>query len=262
MPPRKRQRVVSPPPPPLESPPSDDDADDELFLFIIHIFTSTIGSGATPLRWVDLFASPRDFLIHSTSEVVIPYLEFTSNEYELATTALGSRSPLVSPNILNKMLESKHLSGHFPLLTELVSSIIEELNAPSELSGVFAHWIMEHGYIHSVRISTKIQEYFTRHRVYPTEDQLRAFVMTVVNDVVGAETLAALPRYPNEDSLAVCTICHTDIKMHATVLKLPCNHVFHSEGKDCLPGEEGQEGSSILTWLAQNDKCPLCKARV
>ena len=258
MPPKKRQRVVAPTPPPLESPQSDND-DEEMFLFILHIFASF------PLRalsWGDLFAPPRDFLLHSQSEINIPYLEFTSIEYDSATTALNSSSSVVSHNILNKMLEFKHLMGRFPLLAELVSSLVEETNAPSALHEVYTNWIVERGFIHSVRISTKIQEYFARYRVYPTDDQLRVFVLTPPTIGVSEESLLGLPRYPNANCEAVCTICHTDIKLSLTVLKLPCNHVFHANGQDCLPSQEGEEGHSILTWLAQSNKCPLCKAIV
>jgi hypothetical protein len=63
--------------------------------------------------------------------------------------------------------------------------------------------------------------------------------------------LNALPEVPIEnvdkmdDDKKNCVICLNDFKNGEKALILPCIHLFH---KDC-----------IISWLKQNDKCPICK---
>ena len=46
-------------------------------------------------------------------------------------------------------------------------------------------------------------------------------------------------------SVHECSICQEAFEVGATVLKLPCRHVYHCE--------------CVTSWLAQNNTCPLCR---
>lgn len=55
-----------------------------------------------------------------------------------------------------------------------------------------------------------------------------------------------------------CGICQDEITFGSNIIRLPqCKHCFHAEGKNCLG-----EGASIVTWLNQSKKCPLCSTDV
>ena len=256
MPPKKRKISSIPPQPsqlrentrneipPLESPPELD-----VDYFIVHLHYSLFDQ--------------RDFLLHSMNEVYIQNLEFTPEDYDLAKRTLGSRADVVSPNILNKMLEIKHLTTSFPTLEELVYSLIIETRQNRWIEHIYTHCIMEQGFIHSSGTCVKIQEYFERYRVYPNNEQLRIFILQPPIVSVSQEDLDKLERFPNKDLEAVCTICHTDIGLDIQSLRLPCKHVFHAFGKNCLPSKTSRdEGDSILTWLSAHNSCPLCKKKI
>ena len=253
MPPKKRKISSTPPRPSRlrentrnEIPPLESPQESNMDYFIVHLHYSLFDQ--------------RDFLLHSMNEVYIQNLEFTPEDYDLAKRTLGSRADVVSPNILNKMLEIKHLTSTFPTLEELVYSLLIETRQNRWIEHIYTHCIMEQGFIHSSGTCVKIQEYFERYRVYPNNDQLRIFILQPPIVSVSQEDLDKLERFPNKDLEAVCTICHTDIGLDIQALRLPCNHVFHAFGKNCLPREEG--GDSILTWLSAHDNCPMCKAKV
>lgn len=64
-----------------------------------------------------------------------------------------------------------------------------------------------------------------------------------------SEDVDRLPRHAVEEENINCSICLEDIPVNTQVMKIPCNHVFHTE---CLS-----------TWLKdQSYMCPLCRQPV
>jgi hypothetical protein len=53
-----------------------------------------------------------------------------------------------------------------------------------------------------------------------------------------------------------CSMCQEEIENNLNYIKLPCNHLFHYDGKDCL------EGSTVFNWLEKNKYCPNCKQEI
>jgi hypothetical protein len=53
-----------------------------------------------------------------------------------------------------------------------------------------------------------------------------------------------------------CGICQYDIEVSQKYYELPCGHLFHENGEECL------EFATILYWLKDNKFCPMCKQEV
>jgi hypothetical protein len=57
----------------------------------------------------------------------------------------------------------------------------------------------------------------------------------------------------NTEENTICGLCHNDIKIGSKSYKIPCNHIFHSDKKQCL------EETNIEQWFNENSKCPICR---
>ena len=53
-----------------------------------------------------------------------------------------------------------------------------------------------------------------------------------------------------------CGICQSDIESLQKYYELPCGHLFHENGEECL------ECATIIFWLKDNKLCPICKQEV
>jgi hypothetical protein len=53
-----------------------------------------------------------------------------------------------------------------------------------------------------------------------------------------------------------CGICLSDIEQNQKYYELPCGHLFHENGEECL------ECATIIFWLRDNKLCPICKQEV
>jgi hypothetical protein len=53
-----------------------------------------------------------------------------------------------------------------------------------------------------------------------------------------------------------CGICQYDIEISQKYYELPCGHLFHENGDECL------EFATIIYWLKDNKFCPMCKQEV
>lgn len=53
-----------------------------------------------------------------------------------------------------------------------------------------------------------------------------------------------------------CGICQYDIEISQKYYELPCGHLFHENGDECL------ECATIIFWLKNNKLCPICKKEV
>ena len=69
-----------------------------------------------------------------------------------------------------------------------------------------------------------------------------------------------IPKIMNNDIIKnkepCCSICQYDIEEIQTYYELPCGHLFHENGQECL------EFATILFWLKDNKFCPMCKKEV
>jgi hypothetical protein len=115
-----------------------------------------------------------------------------------------------------------------------------------------------------------ILEFHALEQRYPSNEQLGEFLTNSQHlqqdpDNYCNEKRHALPtanlhllervKLAKEDT---CSICREDMKCSKEVFRLPvCKHVFHADENECLGA-----GSSILTWLQKNRKCPNCNAEV
>jgi len=115
-------------------------------------------------------------------------------------------------------------------------------------------------------------EYYILHGRIPNEDEFLEFYRRsqafnrspedfyqTDKIKVPALNVDKLPTYiyTKREEEGVCGICQYDFEEGKQIIKLkPCGHEFHNTKEDCL--EEG----SILTWLENNNFCPLCKTKV
>lgn len=58
------------------------------------------------------------------------------------------------------------------------------------------------------------------------------------------------------DKQPVCGLCQDDITVSQEYYKLPCEHLFHKNEKDCL------DSANIIQWLKENNFCPICKKEI
>ena len=117
-------------------------------------------------------------------------------------------------------------------------------------------------------------QYFILHKTLPSESQLSEFILRTLNFIQSPE------EYHQQDKIRVptlcidqlpittitpsiveqdrcCPLCQTDFELDQKIITLlPCNHMFHHTNQDCL------ENSSIITWLNENNYCPMCKTQV
>ena len=193
-------------------------------------------------------------------------------------------------NVLNVMLEywDTHARQCFPNMDELVVIILNEvleyavMNISIEdLSGIIQHYIPTLGYLPSTTYLDTIFEYFLIHGEYPTPDELNATIRRTMSFfsnsqayhqsdkvIVPTQHIDRLPKYSNSNPTAFCGICQDTIQLSQQVIKLtPCGHEFHATASDCLQSEEDSqpttdENGSIIKWLNNSNKCPMCKTQV
>ena len=250
-------------------------------------------------RWGTLIGSHarlsrrrRLFSHGATSVVLLGGVSFSEDEYELAeqcfTTMIWEHSEeledefdFISPseNVMNLMLEIWHANRRegFPTFDELTQALIREIisntDVPIDLNEMYdivQHYLREDGSLPHHNDFIHVYEFILLHDEYPTHEQLiemnRRTVAFFMNPeqyhardkmLVPALNVDKIPRYTNADDGVVCSVCQDDIAVGQIALKLPpCNHAFHANDTDCL-GE-----GSIVKWLAENNKCPMCKSKV
>jgi len=98
----------------------------------------------------------------------------------------------------------------------------------------------------------------------PTRDELFGFARNVYSMGANAEAYCLDANHPKPaigldklvprhlDAVETCSVCCEQIGQEQLAIVLPCKHAFHSS--ECL-GDR-----SVLTWLAQNRKCPNCNS--
>ena len=231
----------------------------------------------------------RLFTHEAPSIIMISDLEFDEDEYELATqyfnTMLWEESEddtdFIEPceNVLNVLLELWHTSGRemFPSFDQLTQALVREISQNTdvpfdlnELYEIVQHYLRDDGSLPHHNDLGHVYEYLLLHNDYPNYDQLLEFNRRTVAFFMNPEQYHShdkmfvpalhvdkIPRYSNQVEGEVCSICQDYINLGQLALKLPpCNHVFHASNEDCL-GE-----GSILKWLSENNKCPMCKSKV
>lgn len=242
----------------------------------------------------------RGFSGTAPSLIRLHNVNFTVDDYEMALNHLNSLiwdeldniddflgMDDIHINILNVMLELWHLTERNRLCDfhDLVMAIATEYNdlqsrvttsefeqiPVDDLYEIVEHYILTEGRVPNVSDCLQIYEYSLLHHSYPSQEELDNFQERTLRFFLNATEFTLDDREPTPThhierlpvtimthNNSICTICQEEIaKGKEAITLLPCNHLFHANSQDCL-----QEGGSIRTWLASNNKCPMCKSTI
>lgn len=170
----------------------------------------------------------------------------------------------------------KRSNQSFPTLETIVNNHLETKACfclrqfvYSEQKAFIAHFLAEFGKTPTCAQTIASMEYHRIQHSWPSPQQLDD--MIALRDRLAREmnfeqkekasmptpNLDLLRAQTTDDSNAMCAICQEKISPKDLCYKLtPCNHLFHAQSDKCL-GD-----CSIVTWLKQNDKCPVCRQTI
>jgi hypothetical protein len=187
------------------------------------------------------------------SENIVPFLNIMLNYYNINDKNWPSKE-----YIITQIKETYQYFNQYNI--ENINSLLDyyfftECRIPSdnEMPFIIEYFITMKEYPDLVRLEEYIinvisflnnpEEYHQQDKIYiPVEDV--SLLSVVENDL------------ENDLEDVGCSICQDDILLKQSMIKLNCNHYFHSSAKDCLID------SSIYTWFEQNSTCPVCGIKV
>jgi hypothetical protein len=193
---------------------------------------------------------------------------------------------IVMPNInidhtlinLTLSLWSSSINGTIPDLNKITEHAINIgcgciRQSPRNIQIIIMqHFIVNLGYIPNCRSITACLEYYTYNNILPTS-QILTYTLNVMNDMMNSpedfyqKDKVRIPTVnikfmksnllKENDQEIFCALCQECLKINQQCYTLnPCGHMFHASSKQCL------DTDSILTWLSQDNKCPICKTVV
>lgn len=114
-----------------------------------------------------------------------------------------------------------------------------------------------------------VHAYYSQEHSWPTTAQLENFITNIAaitedmstycidNDVkTPTPHLNRLAKKKNVTQ-RFCSICQSMAHTNTDVYELPCGHVFHADGAECLGSDH-----TILHWLHSHKTCPTCNVEV
>jgi hypothetical protein len=272
-----------------------------MFVLSQPLFSSS-EEPSTPIRRLrnhPIFAAPmrararRRYFTREAPSVILSRhtTSFSSEDYELALTYFNhiihedeadfivDYNANVCVNVLNLLLEywMEHERESFPDYEYVVNQVCRELMRSfhidfeqEDLFDIVDHYLHIWGFLPAPMELQHVYEFFTFNGEYPTYTQLqemnqRALAFFTNPELyhqqdkihVPALHIDKIERVKNTEQNVVCCICQEEIQLEQTIIRLPpCNHTYHVEANECL-GD-----GSILTWLAENNTCPMCKRKV
>lgn len=81
----------------------------------------------------------------------------------------------------------------------------------------------------------------------PKQTKPKEDILSVIQKLPTSQKLIVFAD-TNDEECIICAVCTDPIGVNQDVIKLPCNHEYHSV--------------CIKTWLLLNPQCPLCKGNV
>lgn len=183
--------------------------------------------------------------------------------------ALGCKH--ISSQLCAIVQDFNNIYGIMPSLDDLIMFNFKECSpecdyfTPLEMAmPILHHTIIEYGVFISCRLlNFFLVFHFTEGR-YPRPDEILddsqetqewtelmhqnvdEYWQNKVSDV----KINELVKIVAETDMDSCTICQDRILMGQTIIRLPCDHVFHATSDECDGVEE---------WLKRMNACPLCK---
>ena len=168
---------------------------------------------------------------------------------------------------------------HFPNYSEFIDELYKyrcpccQYFSERQVKRVFELYSFIYGDLMKCQDTPFYIEYYILHGRIPNQEEFMEFYRRNIEfyrspeefhqtDKIKVPALGVdkLPRFTylkTTEEESCCGICQYDFEDKQEIIKLkPCGHEFHYSNKDCL--EEG----SILTWLENNNFCPLCKKKV
>ena len=95
------------------------------------------------------------------------------------------------------------------------------------------------------------------HSSQPLQDTIHNSMSSQVDEFWNSSQsgldLTRFPAYVLDRDTDSCAICLEQCKQGQSVIRLSCQHVFHSKTESC---------NGIETWLSKINTCPLCKYQI
>ena len=207
---------------------------------------------------------------------------FTRENRQLAEievlTWCKSTTPSIAVVKLVAKLWTESANGLFPTLNELVShfqshSCICVREYPfNDQQNIIRHFLVTYGRLPAC-IETKacMEYYYLNHNTFPTNEDLITTISRMIEisnspldfyekdkKHIPTPNLSALQSNINtENEEIICALCQEHVNKGQGCYRLkPCNHVFHSDSKDCLGT------CNILEWLSKHRTCAVCRTEV
>lgn len=208
--------------------------------------------------------------------------QYNSSEYAMALDQYkilcNNNDIYVSENILpflNIMLNYYNMNDkNWPSKDYIIEQLKETYQYLNEynienMSSLLDYYIFTENRLPSDNEMPFIIEYYITMKEFPDLIKLEEYIINVISFLnnpeeyhqqdkicIPVEDVSQLCVIENDMEDIGCSICQDDILLKQSMIKLKCNHYFHSSTKDCLID------SSIYTWFEQNSTCPVCGIKV
>lgn len=184
----------------------------------------------------------------------------------------------VSIALLNILLDfKKDHRQTFPTTEQVVEMVFNMrcqcvyFSSESSIKLLISDYISERSDVPNCRDYSTLLEFHILHKRLPSDEELEEYTRRTMNFFINPEefyqkdkvhvptlNIDKLPvtQYDGK-SCSTCSLCQEDFTEKQNVIILqPCGHHFHYDKIDCL------DTANIITWLEQNNFCPLCKTKI
>jgi len=201
-----------------------------------------------------------------------------ANRYFIENVKKNKLCDYVSITLLNIILDLKKDNLQlFPTSDQLVEAVFNMrcqcvyFASESNIKPLILDYISEKADVPNCREYETLLEFHILHKRLPSDEELEDYTRRTADFFINPEDFHQKDkiRIPtlNIDKLPItqydggscstCSLCQEDFIDKQNVITLqPCNHHFHYDKKDCL------DTASIITWIEQNNFCPLCKTKI
>lgn len=183
----------------------------------------------------------------------------------------------ITPNdsIINVVRKYYYYHNDYPETLDVASyeyllrcncGLIDEENIINSVE-IFIHYLKTYNIVLDCGNIVHINTFYMQENRYPDMSELRTYILNLSRMVINPEQYHSDNKVKvstkNLDKLVPveitqegdCCICTEPVQKGTNGYILPCNHIFHSNEGDCIEG-------TIIKWLSENNKCPMCKTEV
>ena len=224
-----------------------------------------------------------------TAELIHFCKEFEDEQYQLISNYFCSQfrpshiSTEPSASLLNLMVDiyiRQHNQESFPTLQEIIDEMFMYrctclyFLPENDIRLLLQDYVLQKCDIPKCSDCHLLIHYYILHKQLPSDQELVEFITRIYNfnqnpdefyqqDKIKVPTLyidqLPISTITSNDIQQdrCCPLCQNDFELNQTTITLlPCKHIFHHKNEDCL------DNSNIITWLKENNYCPLCKSHI